>query len=57
MVFPVVPVAWLVARLADDAPDEPGIWVAGLAACLAAVVLAVLGLRVPESRAPDVKIG
>ena len=32
IVFPVAPAAWLVARLADGAPDEPGIWVAGLAA-------------------------
>ncbi len=53
IVFPVAPVAWLVARLADGAPDEPSIWVAGLAGCLAAVVLAVLGLRPRESLSQD----
>ena len=52
IVFPIAPVAWLVARLADGAPDEPSIWVAGLAGCLVAVVLAVLGLRPRESPRP-----
>jgi hypothetical protein len=52
IVLPSAPVAWLVARLVDGAPDQPSIWVVGLAACLFAVVLAIVGLRLPESQAP-----
>jgi hypothetical protein len=50
VIFPAAPVAWLVARLVDGAPDQPSIWVAGLAACLAAVVVAIVSLRLPENR-------
>jgi hypothetical protein len=49
LIFPAAPVAWLVARLVDGAPDQPSIWVAGLAACLAAVVVAIVSLRLQES--------
>lgn len=48
VIFLAAPAAWLMARLVDGAPDQPTIWVVGLAACLAAVVAATVALRLPE---------
>ncbi len=39
-----VPVVWWLARALQDQPDEPGIWVVGLAVGLAATVAAGIAL-------------
>lgn len=48
LVFLAAPVAWLVARVVDRAPEQPGIWVAGLVACVGAAVAAIVTLRLAE---------
>jgi len=45
LVFTLAPLSWLVVRVVDDAPEQPRVWVAGLAACLVAVLAAALAFR------------
>ena len=44
----VVPTAWAVTRLLRGDPEQPGIWVLGVATVLAATVLATAALTVHE---------
>jgi len=47
-VFLAAPLVWVVALLADGAAEEPGIWVAGLAAALVAVLFTTVAFHFPE---------
>jgi len=44
-VFTLAPLSWWVVQVVDDAPEQPRIWVAGLVACLGAVLAAALAFR------------
>jgi hypothetical protein len=44
LVLLTAPVAWAVARLLRDEPEQPGIWVLGVAAACVATLVATAGL-------------
>jgi hypothetical protein len=46
LVLLVVPVAWGLARLLRDQPEQPGVWVLGVAAAFVAMVVATVALPV-----------
>jgi hypothetical protein len=48
LVLVVVPAAWAVTRLLHGDPEQPGIWVLGVAAALAATLVATAALVVPD---------
>ena len=48
LVLLVVPAAWAVTRLLNGDPEQPGIWVLGVATALAATLLATAALTVHD---------
>ena len=50
LVLLAAPVAWAVTRLLGDEPEQPGVWVLGVAVACVATVLATMALTGEEER-------
>jgi len=46
LVLLTVPAVWGLARLLDDEPEQPGVWLLGVAAAFVATVVATAALTV-----------